>query len=554
MRTIGEALGLVVGGLSDQNYAQSLGFYRFWLDTGRTYIQIPSDQIFDAIWNNRVAASINHDCGLLIHPAAHSIPRFASDAASDPILAPYGPELQSRLCAKSLQEFFSNNLMVAKYKEPVHELYADANLIAHWANLGYVEEAAIRDHILQSLIAHPKLYDYQVDVLIILFKLAGATFEAYTDPSVFDRCFKLLKGHKYDPPWPSSYSNYDNYLNPRTALIRVSAHCVTGYNHWAEEIFQEVVALRGRRWGGLPPPPVFTTGKPKPTNANQRDPAATPVATSLGLPNTDPEPQIPQPPPSEPATASEAGKIPESPATPVIQSPSISISTLSDFTIADASDDESPTGPTFADTSDDEPLVDPTAVVRHETFYLDDGNVEVLCGNTLFRVTISTLSFHSPALRRMFAQTSLATAESPNGCPRILSSDTAKDFATLLKMIYLPGFVTLSACCWIAPLTVCLPAGSLNEIKCQISPHSRPSSGSLQSTRCPLFDLRYSRWSVTRTQRHLRDSLLPSRLERRSSADGLPTRMRSSTSLSNRSSHSHCRWHTTWRPEGVRTR
>ena len=45
----------------------------------------------------------------------------------------------------------------------------------------------------------------------------------------------------------------------------------------------------------------------------------------------------------------------------------------------------------------------------------------------------------------MFAKTSLATAESPNGCPRILSSDTAKDFATLLKMIYLPGFAALFA-------------------------------------------------------------------------------------------------------------
>jgi len=58
----------------------------------------------------------------------------------------------------------------------------------------------------------------------------------------------------------------------------------------------------------------------------------------------------------------------------------------------------------------------------------------------LFRVHTSVLSFHSPALRRMFAQTNLATADSPNGCPRILPSDSATDFATLMKMIYLPGF------------------------------------------------------------------------------------------------------------------
>jgi hypothetical protein len=198
--------------------------------------------------------------------------------------------------------------------------------------------------------------------------------------------------------------------------------------------------LRERGWEGLPPPPVFTTGKPKSTGANQKDPAATPIVTSLGLPNRDLEPhgQIPQPPPLEPVSTPEPDVV--VPASPVTQSPSISIATLSDFTIADTFDDEPPTDTAIADASDNEPPTDdPTVIVQHETFYLQDGNVEVLCGNTLFRVHTSILSFHSPALRRMFAQTSLDTAESPNGCPRILSSDTATDFTTLLKMIYLPG-------------------------------------------------------------------------------------------------------------------
>jgi hypothetical protein len=128
------------------------------------------------------------------------------------------------------------------------------------------------------------------------------------------------------------------------------------------------------------------------------------------------------------------------PTFPITQSPSISIASLSDFTLADTSDGEPPTNTAVADAPDDEPPVnDPTATALHETFYLQDGNVEVLCGNTLFRVHTSILSFHSPALHRMFAQTSLAAAESPNGCPRILSSDTATDFTTLLKMVYLPG-------------------------------------------------------------------------------------------------------------------
>ena len=111
------------------------------------------------------------------------------------------------------------------------------------------------------------------------------------------------------------------------------------------------------------------------------------------------------------------------PASPATQSPSISIATLSDFTTADISD---------------EPPIDPTAITSHETFNFEDGNVEVLCGNTLFRVHSTILSLHSPAFRRMFAQDSLATAESPNGCPRIQTLDTAADFSALLKVIYLP--------------------------------------------------------------------------------------------------------------------
>ena len=124
-------------------------------------------------------------------------------------------------------------------------------------------------------------------------------------------------------------------------------------------------------------------------------------------------------------------EIDQIPATPDTYSPSISIATLSDFTVADTSDNESP--------------IDPATITPHDTFYLEDGNVEVSCRSILFRVHTSILSFHSPALRRMFAQTSLAKAESPNGCPRILSLDTTMDFTTLLKMIYLPGFVVTPA-------------------------------------------------------------------------------------------------------------
>ena len=196
--------------------------------------------------------------------------------------------------------------------------------------------------------------------------------------------------------------------------------------HRADETFQEVLDLRERGWEGLPPPPIFTTEKLEAIGTDQRNPATTPVAIPLGLPDRDSKPQVRWPPLE--VTVPETDTTPVS---PIVQSSSISIATLSDFTIADVSDDEIP--------------IDPTAITPHDKFYLKDGNVEVLCGNALFRVHPSILSFHSPALRQIFVQANLAAAESPNGCPRILSSDTPTDFATLLKMVYLPGYVALPA-------------------------------------------------------------------------------------------------------------
>ena len=170
---------------------------------------------------------------------------------------------------------------------------------------------------------------------------------------------------------------------------------------------------------------MFTTNKPKPIEAEE-GPAATPTIVSLGLPKGDLESQVLQPSPLESVTISEPDIVRTFPAT---QSPSVSISTLSDITIADTSDDESP--------------IDPTEITPHSTFYLEDGNVEVLCGSTLFRIHTSILSFHSPALRQIFAQTSLASTETLNGCPRIWSSDSTTDFATLLKVVYFPRCVAL---------------------------------------------------------------------------------------------------------------
>jgi len=187
-------LGSMVSNLSDQNYAQSFAFYRFWFDIGRTCHQISSDQIFDTIWDNRPANLLDPSRNGFVHSSAPLFLRFVSDAESDQFLAPQNSGLQRRLCARTLREFFDSNLR-AVHDGSVGNLYADANLIARWANLGYVDEATIRNRILQSLISHQRPYDHQMHALIILFKLAGATFKAYADPSVVDRCLKFLDGH-----------------------------------------------------------------------------------------------------------------------------------------------------------------------------------------------------------------------------------------------------------------------------------------------------------------------------------------------------------------------
>jgi len=241
METIKGALGFVVGELSDENYEESLAFYRFWFETGGDYLQIPSDQIFDAIWNHRQAkSSISHNDGKIFHPSAHLILRFASDAQSDHILAPHcsGPGLQNRLCARSLREFTRNNLMIARYGGDTVSFYSDVNLIAHWANLGFVEEAAIRSYILQSLISHPKLYDHQAYALIVFLKLAGATFGAYVDPLVVDRCFELLKIHS--ATYPTDHCGYSPTYVGRIEVIRVRVPCVSGGGHQTKANFREL--------------------------------------------------------------------------------------------------------------------------------------------------------------------------------------------------------------------------------------------------------------------------------------------------------------------------
>ena len=129
MEDIDKALGTVVRKLSDDNYAQSLEFYRFWFGIGQTYHRTPPGQIFDAIWNNSGTSSsmIDPRKGKLVHSTAHLVIRFSSDAESG-LLAPHNSGLQNRLCARTLREFFSSNLRVGRGDGTANDFYVETNL------------------------------------------------------------------------------------------------------------------------------------------------------------------------------------------------------------------------------------------------------------------------------------------------------------------------------------------------------------------------------------------------------------------------------------------
>ena len=109
----------------------------------------------------------------------------------------------------------------------------------------------------------------------------------------------------------------------------------------------------------------------------------------------------------------------------IISSPTSSISTISDLT------------PTELDEG-----VEEQTTVHHDTFYFEDGNVEIMCGDTVFRVHSTVISFSSPKLRDILSPSALLHAPIPEGRPRVTIPEGAEDFGVLLKMIYTPGSVS----------------------------------------------------------------------------------------------------------------
>ena len=93
----------------------------------------------------------------------------------------------------------------------------------------------------------------------------------------------------------------------------------------------------------------------------------------------------------------------DTPAT-VISSPTLSISTVSDLTPTELGEERT--------------------TVRHETFYFENGNVEIVCGDTVFRVHSTAISFSSSKLRNMLSPSTLLNAPLLEGCPRVVFTDS----------------------------------------------------------------------------------------------------------------------------------
>jgi len=205
-------------GLTENNYDSTFSAYRFWIELGAAHGGVSNHQLYNDIssgastksgfitipaWEYTTIRYNNANqytpYGQLIHSNVHLLLRFITDAELDPVLSTYAIGLHDRFCRESLEQFFRQGLdyLPGRWEGPtsekLREFYTQVNLIAHWVNLGYVPLEDVRDHILQSLALQPIVYPHQLNSLMILLKISGATFEAHVDPSVMDRCCDLLE-------------------------------------------------------------------------------------------------------------------------------------------------------------------------------------------------------------------------------------------------------------------------------------------------------------------------------------------------------------------------
>ena len=191
--------------LSEGNYDSIFSAYRYWIELEATRGGVTNRRLYNDVMGSTRPDLISPPyftgnsrypvAGGLIHSTAQSLLRFITDAEQDPILSTYAVDVHEQLSRSSLDGFFKRILGCTprSTNTELSNFYTRTNFIAHWVNLGYVRLEDVRDRILQSLIMCPSAHPHQLNSLLILLKISGATFAAYVDPSVMDRCCDLFK-------------------------------------------------------------------------------------------------------------------------------------------------------------------------------------------------------------------------------------------------------------------------------------------------------------------------------------------------------------------------
>ena len=195
---IPDVLGDLVSHLSEKNYEQTLLDYRLWTKIGVTHGWISEKQLENDIKGNMKPHLVYQENSYeLIHPTSHLLLQFITDVELNPVSSTH-----ARLCHSSLHDFFADNSSLdlwpnARSNNKLREFYTNVNLLAHLVNLGHVGVEDVQDHILQSLTFRPIPHGHQLCSLLILLKIAGATFAAYVDPSLMARCLDVLKSAEF---------------------------------------------------------------------------------------------------------------------------------------------------------------------------------------------------------------------------------------------------------------------------------------------------------------------------------------------------------------------
>jgi hypothetical protein len=309
-----------------------------------------------------------------------------------------------------------------------------ASFIGHLIECGLLGHDIVRRHLIKPLTAHDDYDIYRAAAIYNLFVIAGNTLlQGLLEPGDVQVCFETLDTYCARAGGPKAAKlnvRCDSRLNPLHYDLTCSQELREIHTTWLQHREDE-------QRGG-----VVETEEENGVTAEGPAEIETPVAFApqelpIAAIDIDAPPLTSQTivPPSilqaielpsilrDTESFSEAYvEVP----TGTPSSPTLSISTISDLTPSELDEDiGGGSGErTFA---------------RHETFYLENGDVEIVCGHTLFRVHSTTVSFSSQKLRDILSRPALLHAPMPEGCPRISVTDTTQDFAVLLKMIHTPG-------------------------------------------------------------------------------------------------------------------